>query len=200
MILQREGEMARHSERDEHRKDLAELLETRTEQLRQTIAEKQELLQCLTEICSLGSLREIKEVAQAALNRFGTAIEAPKFGGEPGESVPQVDPEDVKSVWRIQNEVQAKYPGQQVATGTAIAQSACKPGADIHAVCYRASLLFLVQRVAADKWQVIVRNGEPHESVFNAAAKVPMEWVGVGQVRKGLPFDLDAFLRLCEPG
>jgi hypothetical protein len=31
--------------------------------------------------------------------------------------------------------------------------------------------------------------------VFRAAAEIPMEWMGVGIVRRGLPFDPDDFLR-----
>jgi hypothetical protein len=192
--------MAGHSDAEEYRKHLEKLLETRTEQLRQAFVDKEELLQCLRQICNLGSLQEIRGVAQAALKKFATTVEAPEFGGEPGQPVPEVDPADVRSVWKIQQDVQARHPGQQVATGLGILQNACKPGADIYAVSYRTSQLFLIQLVAPDKWQVITRNGEPPEAVFGAAAKIPLEWMGVGKLRKGLPFDLDAFLRLCDQG
>jgi len=56
--------------------------------------------------------------------------ERPLFGGEAGEPVPQVDPDDLKAVWQFfQN-----YPvrsGQAVATPTSRLQQVCKPGADI---------------------------------------------------------------------
>ena len=31
--------------------------------------------------------------------------------------------------------------------------------------------------------------------VFLTAATIPMEWIGVGVVRKGLPFDIEEFMR-----
>jgi hypothetical protein len=31
--------------------------------------------------------------------------------------------------------------------------------------------------------------------VFRAAAQIPMEWIGVGITRRGLPFDFDDFMR-----
>jgi hypothetical protein len=40
-------------------------------------------------------------------------------------------------------------------------------------------------------------NGTLDDKVYNAAATVPMEWMGVGIVRQALPFDLEEFLRLC---
>jgi hypothetical protein len=39
------------------------------------------------------------------------------------------------------------------------------------------------------------KDGELTEPVFRAAAQVPMEWIGVGVVRQGLPFDLEDFMR-----
>ena len=45
------------------------------------------------------------------------AVPPPFFGGSPGEPVPEVDPEDLKTVWREQQEIEARRPGKQVATG-----------------------------------------------------------------------------------
>lgn len=36
------------------------------------------------------------------------------------------------------------------------------------------------------------------EVVFRAAAEIPMEWMGVGIVRQGLPLDAEEFLRLVR--
>jgi hypothetical protein len=39
--------------------------------------------------------------------------------------------------------------------------------------------------------------GAQDDAVFRAVAKVPAEWMGVGIVRQGPPFDVNEFLRLC---
>jgi hypothetical protein len=49
--------------------------------------------------------------------------------GAPGEPVPQVDPEDVKAVWKLGQEVKKDHPGGGVAIGMAIFEHTCKPGA-----------------------------------------------------------------------
>jgi hypothetical protein len=53
------------------------------------------------------------------------------FGGHPGDSVEQVDPEDLKAVWAIQHELEMRHPGEQVATGLTVLQQACKPGENL---------------------------------------------------------------------
>ena len=39
------------------------------------------------------------------------------------------------------------------------------------------------------------KDGELTDPVFRAGAQVPMEWIGVGVVRQGLPLDLED---LCD--
>src|SRR5690348_13905294 len=41
----------------------------------------------------------------------------PRFGGKPGDPVPAVDPEDVKTVWHIGRDAQANHAGKHVAVG-----------------------------------------------------------------------------------
>lgn len=124
--------------------------------------------------------------------------DAPRFGGRPGETVPAVDPDDVRTVWQITTEVQARNPGKNVATGAELMKQACKPGADIEAVIYRSWLISLMDMIAPDKLVPFTHNGQLDEVVFYAAAKVSLEWMGVGVVREGLPFDVAEFVRLCE--
>jgi hypothetical protein len=124
----------------------------------------------------------------------------PAFGGEPGEPVPEVDPDDLKTIWEMGRDLQARYPGQQVATGIGIFEHACKPRANIEATHYRASLLSLMTLFASEQLTRFTEDGQLDDAVFRAAAKVPMEWMGVGIVRQGPPFNMDEFLRLCgEP-
>lgn len=140
----------------------------------------------------------LRSVDEALGNWLGEgAQEPPKFGGKPGEPVPAVDPEDVKTVWRIGRDAQANHPGQTVAVGVDLMKHGCKPGADIEAVSYRSSLLSLINQIAPEQLVRFTREGQPDDAVFRAVAKVPAEWMGVGIVRQSPPFDLNEFLRLC---
>jgi hypothetical protein len=140
----------------------------------------------------------LRNVDKALGNWLGEeAQEPPRFGGKPGEPVPAVDPEDVKTVWQIGRDVQANHPGQNVAVGADLMKHACKPGANIDAVSYRSSLVWLVNQIAPEQLARFTREGQPDDAVFHAAAKVPAEWMGVGMVRESLPFDVNEFLRLC---
>ena len=136
--------------------------------------------------------------ADDAIQRMVDKSMPPTFGGQPGEPVPEVDPEDMKTIWNIGREVQARNPGQQVAIGVDVYRSVCKPGADVIAASYRASLLGLMKLFAPALFAEITIDGVPTDSAFQAAAKVPMEWMGVGIVRQGPPFDVDALMQLCR--
>jgi hypothetical protein len=120
-----------------------------------------------------------------------------RFGGKEGEPVPAVDPDDVKTVWQIGRQTQASHPGKNVAVGFDLMRQACKPGADVEAVAYRESLAWLIDQIAPEQLAPFMREGQPDDAVFRAAAKVPTEWMGVGVVREGPPFDVNEFLRLC---
>ena len=54
--------------------------------------------------------------------------------GNPGEAVPEVDPEDLKTCWEIYQEVQSMNPGKHVGVGAMVIKLAVKPGADIAAL------------------------------------------------------------------
>src|SRR5262249_34489952 len=111
------------------------------------------------------------------------------------EPVAEVDPEDVKNVWQIGRDAQASN-GRGVAIGADLIKQACKPGAEIVAVSYRATFPWLMRLIAPEDLR-FTQDCQPDDSVFRAAAKVPAEWTGVGIVRDGPPFDLNEFLRLC---
>ena len=125
------------------------------------------------------------------------AMKPPLFEGMPGEPVPQVDPEDLKTLWQKQQEIQARHPGKLVATGVGYAQQICKAGADIQAVGYRVSLLWLLSQIAPTQFAAFLRDGQPIDAAFRAAAKVPAAWIGEG-IAGQAPFDLEEFLRLCS--
>lgn len=121
--------------------------------------------------------------------------ERPRFGGEPGEPVPEVDPEDLKILWRTQQEAEGRHPGRQVALGRDLAQRISKTGADIQALGYRLSLWWLLSQIAPPQFAAFLKDGQPIDAAFRAAAKVSAEWMGDGITRRA-PFDVDEFLRL----
>ena len=118
------------------------------------------------------------------------------FGGKSGEPVPTVDPEDVKTVWQIKKDADARHPGENVGVGIDVMMRACGPGTNIESVCYRAGFLWMMSYIAPEDPR-FTRDRQPDEAVFRAAALVPAVWMGVGIQRPTLPFDVSEFLRLC---
>ena len=48
-----------------------------------------------------------------------------QFSGEPRTSVPQVDPEDIKAVWKLGQEVKKDHPDGQVFIGMHLLGHSC---------------------------------------------------------------------------
>lgn len=116
------------------------------------------------------------------------------FGlGRAGEPVPQVDPEDVKAVWEIGQESVKGHSQGGIVIGMEIFRRACKPAADVPAVIYRMQQLSLLKLIQPNVMDPLLQ--DKPEALFRAAAEIPMEWMGVGIVRHGLPFDPDDFVR-----
>jgi hypothetical protein len=112
--------------------------------------------------------------------------------------VPAVDPADLKSVWAIQNDFQARNPGQQGAISIDLFKRACKPGADVIAVLSRASMLGMLQYVSEGRhlkfpW---IHDGKPEEIVFKLVATIPMVRLQPGVKHSGFPFDVEELIRL----
>jgi hypothetical protein len=137
-------------------------------------------------------MKLMKQRGEKVLSEEGQ--EPPQFGGEPGEPVPVVDPKDVRAVWELGRE----YQGQKTAIGVDLMRQACSQIANVEAVYYRSSLLWMMGQLAAEDLARFMQDGVPSDGVFHAAANVPCEWMGVGIVRKGPPFDVAEFLRLCD--
>jgi hypothetical protein len=123
----------------------------------------------------------------------------PQFGGEPGQPVPQVDPGDLKAAWKLFQDCGANGA---VGTGVDLLRQICKPGADMAAIGYRAAMLNLLTRVAPERLEPWCKDGRLDDGVLRAAARVQLEWMGVGITRQGWPFDVEEFVRLCgeKPG
>src|SRR5881392_1038946 len=73
----------------------------------------------------------------------------PQFGGKPGEAVPEVDPNDIKAVSQFYQEMAKDHPCEQFAIGIELLGQVCKPGADVTAVYYRASMIEMIAKLIA---------------------------------------------------
>jgi hypothetical protein len=122
----------------------------------------------------------------------------PDVWGESGDAVAEVDPDDLRSVWKMTREVQAYNQGQSVALSAAMYQSMCSPGADVMAVWYRASILGMLQMLPEGPLKPWTNNGVLDAAVFQVAAKFPMKRMRVGVVHQGPPFDVQVFLKHIE--
>jgi hypothetical protein len=114
--------------------------------------------------------------------------------------VPSVAPADLKSVWAMAHEFQARHAGQQVSIGVDFYKRACSPQADIGAVCSRVSMLGMVQHEAEARhfrfpW---IHDGEPEDVVFKIVATIPMVEPQPGVMREGFPIDVEELIRQIE--
>ena len=124
----------------------------------------------------------------------------PSFGGNPGEPVPEVDPEDVKAIWQETRDRQARHPGQNVATGFGRMKAICKPGANVQAVWYRSTMIWLLNRFAQEQLAPWVKDEQVSDAVFRTMATIPMQWA-VHTPQEGLSINVEEFFhRLREQG
>jgi hypothetical protein len=111
---------------------------------------------------------------------------------------------DLRSVWAMQDDVQARSPGQQVAISVDLWKSACSLGADIGAVFFRVSMLRMLQKLSGSGGLISnwLHDGKPDDAVFQVVATLPMVGLQVGTPRRGFPFDAEELIKLIkrEPG
>jgi|SRR5215469_1596343 len=144
--------------------------------------------------------KEIKALTGGGIDREaqGKIIEKLFWGDSPSEDglVPSVDPTDLKNVWNMGREVQTHSPGQQVAVDRKIFQSVCGPNADATVVAYRAFILGMVERHGLlSRWQ---HNGQLDDVIFELAAKFPIKRMSMGVPQRGLPLDVQEFVKQLE--
>ena len=121
------------------------------------------------------------------------------FMGNPGEPVPEVDPDDLKAFWQETRDFQARHAGQNYAIGWEAMKASCKPGANAYAVWYRSSMIWVLNKYAQEQLAPWVRDEEVSDAVFRTMATIPMEWIGQTE-REGLPFDVEEFFRRLSEG
>jgi hypothetical protein len=189
-----DGANRQESQDERYTKSLEELVKARTDQLMQAVSQNEQFLELLTQIQSMESLEQVRESIHAAIRKFAPEeTQAPRFGGEAGESVPEVDPDDLKAIWQIGEELQANHSGVK-AVGVEVMKQACKPGANIEATWYRSSIVWMLTHVAQQQLTPWLRDGKVDDAVFRVMASIPMEWVG-SEVKQSLPFNVEEFLR-----
>jgi len=112
--------------------------------------------------------------------------------GIPEGPIPPVDPADLRSVWQMQREFQARVPGERIGIGGEFYKRACSPGANVRAVWFRTAMLGVLQMLGMlAPW---IHEGVVADAVFNVAATFPMDGMKIGVPRQGFPFDVQEFL------
>ena len=118
-----------------------------------------------------------------------------------GQFVPTVDPEDMKSVWQLGRDLWRENPQLMIITTDQV-RTACKPGTNIEAVCYRGSFLWMMWQLLPEepRFSSPFKGYQPDDAIFRACAEVAAKWRRVGKdiPPEGPPFDVQEFLRLCE--
>jgi hypothetical protein len=125
------------------------------------------------------------------------------FGDGPiseNNPVAAVAPADLKSVWAMQDDVQARSPGQQVAISAELWRSSCGPGADVRAVFFRVSMLRMLQMLSGSGGLISpwLHDGQPDDVVFKVVATLPMIGLQLGTPRQGFPFDVEELIKLIK--
>ena len=116
--------------------------------------------------------------------------------------IPPANPNDLKILWKLQNDLEAQYGRQGVITGVVglDQQGVLSPGANFGDVFYRLSWLRHLQILSEAGHLNFPRihDGEPEDAVFKALAIVPMTGRLPGVVYERPPFDVDELIRLIK--
>jgi hypothetical protein len=121
------------------------------------------------------------------------------FPPKPGP-VPVVEAGDLEAVWSLQNDMQARFPGQCISIDARSYQRALRPDADVVSVWYRLSIFAVLQLMSKTGGLQLpwLTDGKPSQAVFAAFAKVSMTALAVGKPTNQLPVDLDELARLIQ--
>ena len=116
--------------------------------------------------------------------------------------MPAVDAADLQTAYEILTD-RARRPGGNGHAGFSIDKfiRACKAGADIPAVAYRAMMLQLLPKVAREHITPLMKDdGKFNANVYHEFAGFPMTWSPQESMRGGTPFDVNEFLRRVVSG
>ena len=120
----------------------------------------------------------------------------PDLGPNWGDTVPPVNPADLRQVCHFFDEMQARHGGALV--DHRAYEHLLSPGADPTAVWYRAAILGVLKMLPDSPLAPWLRDGNLDDTIFQIAATFPMEEMEVGVPRNTLPFDLTEFLKQLD--
>ena len=123
------------------------------------------------------------------------ALTDPPFGNA-GESVADVDPDDLKTFSVETRDLRARHHGQQVSFSGA--KSIGNPRVNSQ-VWYRSSMIWVLMQIAQEQLAPWIKSEEVSDVVFRTMATIPMEWIGTTE-RQCLPFDVEEFFRRLREG
>jgi hypothetical protein len=88
-------------------------------------------------------------------------------------TLPIVDAADLRSLWALSDEHDARYPGGRVAMGVSGYQKILSPGADVHAATMRFGLLRTLKRVNEVECGKVPGfvDGKPDDALYELFAK-----------------------------
>jgi hypothetical protein len=93
-------------------------------------------------------------------------------GFTPGKPVARVKASDLKAMWKLGQDVNARRSGTQgaVGIGSGMVQRVCGPGVDVNAVFIRNARLAMLMMMCGK------RDAQPPAILFSIFAKLPMKW------------------------
>ena len=129
-------------------------------------------------------------------DRVSWAMALHDFFGARGNDVTAVNSDDLRNVWKMMRDLQARAPACQSGSfSSGLYENACSPGANVVAVWYRASILEVLQMVPGNPLMPWTHGDELDDAVFQIAATFPMKKLPVGLVKNALPFDVQELVK-----
>jgi len=110
--------------------------------------------------------------------------------------VPTVDALDLQRVYTMMSTVHTISQAQGHQSGGSLSlgiyAQLCSVGADVKAVWYRASTLLMLYKFAGPS---LAKHEGVNGKIFQVAAKFPMKRMEPGVPQRGLPFDVNEFMK-----
>jgi hypothetical protein len=123
---------------------------------------------------------------------------------------PSVSAEHLKLAWQLRRDFHAQNPGEPVCFALGTLRGLLPDGVDVCAVDYRAGLLNKLHYVLANYAEKLGHenpisrlNRFRHQQDFDdcvirVMARIPVEWMQMGYIYSGWPFDVDEFVHQVE--
>ena len=129
-------------------------------------------------------------------------MEMPNIPWVTDKQIPTVDPADLKSLHKLQTDLNADcQPGTWVTVGLRAVQKVLTPGADVMTLTYRLGWLQILQAWSEAQPEEFpwIKGDKIDDAVFNALAVLPLTGIPEGGTSTP-PFDPDELVRLIQSG